>query len=32
MSDGGLKNDVKDSYELLKEMKQLLDELTTKLK
>lgn len=27
MSDGGLKNDVKDSYELLKEMKQLLDEL-----
>lgn len=27
MSDGGLKNDVKDSYELLKEMTQLLDEL-----
>lgn len=27
MSDGGLKSDVKDSYELLKEMKQLLDEL-----
>ena len=26
MSDGGLKNDVKDSYELLKEMPQLLDE------
>lgn len=27
MSDGGLKNDVKDSYELLKEMAQLSDEL-----
>lgn len=27
MNDGGLKNDVKDSYELLKEMTQLLDEL-----
>ena len=27
MSDGGLKNDVKDSYELLKEMTKLLDEL-----
>ena len=27
MSDDGLKNDVKDSYELLKEMTQLLDEL-----
>lgn len=27
MSDGGLKNDVKDSYEFLKEMTQLLDEL-----
>lgn len=27
MSDGGLKSDVKDSYELLKEMTQLLDEL-----
>lgn len=27
MSDGGLKNDLKDSYELLKEMEQLLDEL-----